>query len=127
MPAACGKTLGCLPEVVYTSSLATCQTMCYWAPARGCYELSTREPHQHFRLSSVRRGCRLGAGARLAATTAAGMAGKPRRQSQPASTASCRATRHCGGAGMKTDWIRTDITDIVFIFIFVFEYRVRYG
>ena len=29
--------------------------------------------------------------------------------------------------GMKTDRIRTDITDIVFVFIFVFEYRVRYA
>ena len=28
--------------------------------------------------------------------------------------------------GMKTDGIRTDITDIVFVFIFVFEYGVRY-
>ena len=27
---------------------------------------------------------------------------------------------------MKTNWIRTDITDIVFVFIFVFEYRVGY-
>jgi len=29
--------------------------------------------------------------------------------------------------GMKTDRIQTDITDIVFVFIFVFEYGVRYG
>ena len=28
---------------------------------------------------------------------------------------------------MKTDRIRTDITDIVFLFIFVFEYGVGYG
>ena len=29
--------------------------------------------------------------------------------------------------GMKMDRIQTDITDIVFVFIFVFEYGVRYG
>ena len=29
--------------------------------------------------------------------------------------------------GMKMDQIRTNITDIVFVFIFVFEYGLGYG
>jgi hypothetical protein len=28
---------------------------------------------------------------------------------------------------MKTDWIRTDITDIIFVFIFMFGFGFEYG
>jgi hypothetical protein len=30
-------------------------------------------------------------------------------------------------AGMKTDRIRTDITDIIFVFVFLFEFGFEYG
>jgi hypothetical protein len=51
---------------------------------------------------------------------------RPSRQPAQARTTYCSSEHGCA-VGMKTDRIRTDITDIVFVFIFMSGFGFEYG